>query len=48
MSKNSTRIIGMGTLAGMVIVYLSLDESTRRYLAHIGKQLPYLPYRYWI
>jgi len=48
MSKNAKRIIGMGTLAGMVIAYLSLDESTRRYLAHIGKQVPYLPYRYWI
>jgi hypothetical protein len=38
----------MGTLAGMVIAYLSLDESTKRYLVHIGKQVPYLPYRYWI
>ena len=48
MSKNVKRIIRVGALAGMAIVYLSLDESTKRYLAHIGKQVPYLPYRYWI
>jgi len=48
MSKNAKRIIRVGALSGMVFVYLSLDESTKRYLAHIGKQVPYLPYRYWI
>ena len=48
MSKKAKRILAMGTLVGTAIVYFSLDESTRRYLAHIGKQVPYLPYRYWI
>ncbi len=26
----------------------TVDESTKRYLIHIGKQVPYLPYRYFI
>jgi hypothetical protein len=35
-------------LLGLAAAYLSADESTRRYIAHIGKQVPYLPYRYFI
>jgi hypothetical protein len=48
MDKNVKRLLGAGALLGMVAVYFSLDESTRRYLNHIGKQVPYLPYRYFI
>ena len=48
MSKKAKSLIRLGAIAGTVMVYLSLDESTRRYLVHIGKQVPYLPYRYWI
>jgi uncharacterized protein YxeA len=35
-------------LAAMVAGYFSTTESTRRYLKHIGKQVPHLPYRYFI
>lgn len=28
--------------------WFMLSESTRRYLIHLGKQLPYLPYRYFV
>lgn len=27
--------------------YLRQDESKKRYLKHLGKQLPYLPARYY-
>lgn len=32
----------------MTAGWFMLSESTRRYLIHLGKQLPYLPYRYFI
>jgi len=48
MSKKAKRLLHVGMLVGLVGVYLSLDESTKRYLNHIGKQVPYLPYRYFI
>jgi hypothetical protein len=48
MEKKMKRILGAGALLGLVAAYFSLDESTRRYLNHIGKQVPYLPYRYFI
>jgi hypothetical protein len=48
MSKKTKRLLRVGMLVGLVGVYLSLDESTKRYLNHIGKQVPYLPYRYFI
>ncbi len=48
MEKRLGRLLKAGILAALVALYFSLDESTRRYLAHIGKQVPYLPYRYFI
>ena len=38
----------LASLAGMAVLYASLSPSTKRYLVHIGKQVPYLPYRYFI
>jgi hypothetical protein len=48
MDKKIKRMLGAGALLGLVVAYFSLDESTKRYLSHIGKQVPYLPYRYFI
>ena len=48
MERKWRRLLKAGALAGLVALYFSLDESTRRYLVHIGKQVPYLPYRYFI
>jgi len=48
MDKKIKMAISAGALLGAVAAFLSLDESTRRYLVHIGKQVPYLPYRYFI
>ncbi len=28
--------------------FFTASQSTRRYLVHLGKQVPYLPYRYFI
>lgn len=28
--------------------FFTASESTRRYIVHLGKQVPYLPYRYFI
>ena len=36
--------VALGAVAG----YFSASESTRRYIKHLGKQVPYLPYRYFI
>jgi hypothetical protein len=48
MDKKIKGLLGTAALLGMVAVYFTLDESTKRYLNHIGKQVPYLPYRYFI
>ncbi len=48
MDKKVVTVLGAGALLGLVAVYLNLDQSTRRFLSHIGKQVPYLPYRYFI
>lgn len=46
--KKAKRIVMLLALAGMVVAYFQSSESTKRYLKHIGKQVPYLPYRYFI
>ncbi len=35
-------------VGGLVALWFSASESTRRYLVYIGKQVPALPYRYFI
>lgn len=46
--KNLKKALLAAGLLGLVAAYLAADESTKRYIAHIGKQVPYLPYRYFI
>jgi hypothetical protein len=46
--KHVKKVLGIAMLLGLVTAYLNADESTKRYLSHIGKQVPYLPYRYFI
>ncbi len=46
--KNLKKALMVAGLLGMAAAYLAADESTRRYIVHIGKQVPYLPYRYFI
>ncbi|MBU1671409.1 MAG: hypothetical protein KKF41_01990 [Actinobacteria bacterium] len=42
------RLLALLALAGLVVAWFSAGESTRRYLKHLGRQVPYLPYRYFI
>ncbi len=46
--KNVKRVLGVAVLLGLAAAYLTADESTKRYLSHVGRQVPYLPYRYFI
>lgn len=46
--KKVRKILLAAGLLGLAAAYLAADESTKRYIAHIGKQVPYLPYRYFI
>lgn len=36
------------TAMAAVVGFFTASESTRRYIVHLGKQVPYLPYRYFI
>ncbi len=46
--KNLKKALLLAGLLGMAAAYMAADDSTKRYIAHIGKQVPYLPYRYFI
>jgi len=46
--KNLKKALGIAALLGLAAAYLTADESTKRYLIHVGKQAPFLPYRYFI
>jgi hypothetical protein len=46
--KRIKRVLAVMVLAGMIVGWFQASESTRRYLKHIGRQVPYLPYRYFI
>jgi len=46
--KNLKKVVAVLVVAGAIAGWFQASESTRRYLKHIGKQVPYLPYRYFI
>ena len=46
--KNLKKALSIAALLGLAAAYLTADESTKRYLIHVGKQAPFLPYRYFI
>jgi hypothetical protein len=46
--KAFKRVLLLLLVAGLVTGWFTASESTRRYLKHIGKQIPALPYRYFI
>jgi hypothetical protein len=51
MKKLSALIVPValaGAAVGAVAGWLSLKQSTRRYIVHLAKQVPSLPYRYFI
>jgi hypothetical protein len=46
--KHLKKVIAVLALSAAVAAWFQASESTRRYLVYIGKQVPYLPYRYFI
>lgn len=46
--KNLKKVVAVLVVAGAIAGWFRASESTRRYLKHIGKQVPALPYRYFI
>lgn len=46
--KHLKMVIAVMALVAAVAAWFQASESTRRYLKHIGKQVPYLPYRNFI
>lgn len=46
--KKTKKLLALLALVGLVALYLSSSDSTKRYIKHIGKQVPALPYRYFI
>ena len=40
--------IPLAAAAGLAAAWLGASQSTKRYVVHLGKQVPYLPYRYFI
>lgn len=45
--KRFRRLLLLGVVV-LAVAYFTSSESTRRYVKHIGKQIPALPYRYFI
>lgn len=46
--KKAKKVLMLLAAAGLVVAWFRSSESTKRYLKHIGKQVPSLPYRYFI
>jgi len=46
--KRFKKLMLLLAAGGLVAFWFSASESTRRYLVYIGKQVPALPYRYFI
>ena len=41
-------LLALLAAAALAAGWMSASQSTRRYIVHLGKQVPYLPYRYFI
>jgi len=42
------KLLALAAITALTLAWFSASESTRRYVVHIGKQVPALPYRYFI
>ncbi|MDI6873439.1 hypothetical protein [Candidatus Solincola sp.] len=41
------RLLPLGIAAALVLQFARLDESRKRFILHLVKQVPYLPGRYF-
>ena len=47
-AKKKLRLLVMlALMAGLAFQYTQLDESKKRFIIHLAKQVPYLPGRYY-
>ena len=46
-TKKLRKVILLAVIAGMAYQYTQLDESKKRFIVHLAKQVPYLPGRYY-
>jgi len=46
-SKKLKKLVLLAVIAGMAYQYTQLDESKKRFIVHLAKQVPYLPGRYY-
>jgi hypothetical protein len=47
MFKHVKKLVLLSLIAGAVAGYSRMDESQKRYVKHLAKQVPYLPGRYY-
>lgn len=40
-------VLKLAGLAALLVYYRSLDESRKRFIKHLARQVPYLPARYF-
>jgi hypothetical protein len=45
--KRIKPLLGLVIVAVLVMQYMQLDESKKRFIKHLAKQAPYLPGRYY-
>lgn len=45
--KKLRLMILLAVFAGLAFQYTQLDESKKRFIVHLAKQVPYLPGRYY-
>ena len=41
-------LVYLAMTAGAAAAFMMSSQSTKRYIVHLGKQVPFLPYRYFI
>ena len=41
-------LVYLAMTLGAVAAFAMSSQSTKRYIVHLGKQVPFLPYRYFI
>ncbi|MBN1289948.1 MAG: hypothetical protein JXA49_09975 [Actinobacteria bacterium] len=46
--KSAKKLFLLVAVAAMAAGWFTLNESTRRYIVHLAKQVPSLPYRYFV
>ena len=45
--KKLRKFVLLAVIAGRAYQYTQLDESKKRFIVHLAKQVPYLPGRYY-